>query len=121
MKKFIKRTVYGLVVVFALVGFGGSALAASGYITWGGSEAYHNLMETLQLIGDEGAETKTERDTYYRQNEQLTNQLKDKDNLLEAKQKEIDNLKKSDGQLKQAEQDMKAADQKAKEILNNLK
>lgn len=132
MKKLIKHTVITLVAVFALIGFSTTALAASGYVNWNGTSAYNNILVTLESIKNRGQELKTERDDSNRSNEQLLNQIKDKenvikdkDNQLSAKQKEIDDLKNSatnnSDQLKQAETDMKQADQKATDILNNLR
>lgn len=132
MKKVIKKTIITFVAVFALIGFGGTALAASGYINWNGTSAYQNILITLESIKNRGQELKSERDASNQSNEQLINQLKDKENVIKdkenqlaAKQKEIDTLKNAatnnNDQLKQAEQDMKNADSKATEILNGMK
>lgn len=132
MKKLIKRTVITLVAVFALIGFGSTALAASGYVNWNGTSAYQNILVTLESIKNRGQELKTERDNSNRNNEQLLNQIKDKENVIKdkdnqlvAKQKEIDDLKNAattnTDQLKQAETDMKQADQKATDILNGMR
>ena len=132
MKKLIKGILITLVAVFALLGASTTALAASGYINWGGSEARNNLMITLEKIGTKSAETKAEKEQLQRSNEQLTNTvkdkenvIKDKENLLAGKQKELDELRKnatnSSDQLKQAETDMKQADQKATDVLNGMK
>ena len=132
MKKTIKKLTITLVTVFALLGFGGTALATSGYIQWSGSEDFRQALENLNLINDRGQELKSERDTYYRENEQLVNQLKDKDNLINAKTQELDalrkeneNLKKSSAndskELKQAEKDVKTIKNKTDEVLNSLK
>lgn len=125
MKKLIKGTLITLVVVFALIGASTTALAASGYVNWNGTSAYNNIVLTLEQIKERGKELKSERDTSNRTNEQLVNQIKDKENQLAAKQKEIDNLKNAvtnnSDQLKQAETDMKDADSKATDVLNGLK
>lgn len=131
MNKTIKKAAVTLVVGFALLGAGGTALAASGYIQWGGSQAKDNTLVTLQEIAKVAGQIKAEKETVSRENEQLVNTVKDKenaikdrDNQIAAKQKEIDALKNSSGansdQLKQAEQDMKEIDQKAKDVLNGL-
>lgn len=123
MKKLIKRTGITLVAGFALLGAGGTALAANGYITRGGSDAYNSTLVTSQEIGAQGQKLKGERDAEARENEQLLNVIKDKENLIDAKQKEIDALKKNDKstELQQAEKDMKDLEQKAKDALNGLK
>lgn len=125
MKKLIKHTVITLVAVFALIGFSTTALAASGYVNWNGTSAYNNILVTLESIKNRGQELKTERDDSNRTNEQLVNQIKDKENQLAAKQKEIDNLKNAatnnSDQLKQAETDMKDVDSKATDVLNTLR
>lgn len=139
MKKLIKGTIITTVAVFALLGASVTALAATGYIDWNGSNAYKSVLITLEQITIRGNELKTERDNSNRSNEQLVNQIKDKENVIKdkenqlatkeqeisAKQKEIDNLKNAamnnDEQLKQAEKDMKDVDAKAKDALNGLK
>lgn len=125
MNKTIKKAAVTLVAGFALLGAGGTALAASGYIQWGGSQAKDTTLVTLQEIAKLAGQIKAEKETVSRENEQLGNAIKDRDNQLAAKQKEIDALKNSSGansdQLKQAEQDMKEIDQKAKDVLNGLK
>lgn len=131
MNKYIKRTVVTIVAGFALLGAGGSALAASGYIQWAGSQAKDSTVITLQEIAKVAGQIKTEKETVSRENEQLVNQVRDKenvirdrDNQLAAKQNEIDALKNSStvnsDQLRQAEQDMKEIDQKAKDVLNGF-
>lgn len=131
MKKIIKRTLATLIIAFAFLGLGTTALAANGYITWGGSQDVQQALENLNLISDRGQELKTERDGYYRDNEQLVNQLKDKDNVInsktqeiEAKQKEIDQLEQSatnnTDELKQAEKDAKTVNKKTSEVLKGL-
>lgn len=132
MKKLIRGTLITLIAVFAIFGASVTALAASGYVNWNGTSAYQNILITLEQITNRGQELKTERDNSNRSNEQLLNQIKDRENVikdkenqLEAKQKEIDNLKNSatnnTDQLKQAETDMKDIDAKSKELLNSLK
>ena len=132
VKKAIKRIVITVGTFLVLIGGGGTALAAAGYITWDGSADFQQAMENLSLISDRGQELKTERDGFYRENEQLINQVKDRDNLINAKQQEIDALSKENKQLKesstnksnelkQAEHDMKDVNQKSKEVLNSLK
>lgn len=77
-------------------------------------------------------ELKTERDNSNRSNEQLVNQIKDKDNLINAKTQENEALKKENdklketsaneaNKLKQAEIDMSDVDQKSKDVLNKLR
>lgn len=132
MNKFIKRAIVTVVAGFALLGAGGSALAAGGYIQWGGTQAKDSTVITLQEIAKVAGQIKAEKEIVTRENEQLVNIVKDKENVIKdrdnqiaAKQKEIDALKISSGansdQLKQAEQDMKEIDQKAKDVLNGLK
>lgn len=138
MKKLIKRTTITLVAVFALISFGGTALAASGYINWNGTDAYQNILVTLESISNRGKELKSERDTANQSNEQLINQIKDKENVIKdkenaikakeqeiiAKQKEIDQFKgaatNNSDQLKQAEQDMADVNSKATDVLNGM-
>ena len=132
MKKLIKATLITLIAVFALLGASVTALAASGYVNWNGSSAYQNILVTLEQITTRGQELKVERDNSNRSNEQLLNQIKDKENVIKdkdnqlvAKQKEIDDLKSAattnTDQLKQAETDMKDIDAKSKEALNKLR
>lgn len=131
MKKSIKRIITTLVVLFALIGAGGVTALASGYITWNGTQAYQNILVTLEQIKQRGQGLKTERDESKRSNEQLVNQIKDKDNLINAKTQENDALKKENdklkesatneaNKLKQAEMDMKDVDSKSKDALNSL-
>lgn len=121
------------------VGEVASALAASGYITWKGSGDFQQAMENLNLISNRGQELKSERDAKYRENEQLVNQIKDKENIikdkdnqidakaqeLESLRKENDNLKqsstKNSNELKQAEKDMSDVNKETKKVLDGLK
>ena len=132
MKKTIKHITITIVTLFAFLGISTTALAATGYITWKGSADFQQALENLNIISERGQELKTERDGYYRENEQLVNRLKDKDNLINAKEQELDSLRKENQQLKesstnnsnelkQAEKDMKEVNQKSKDVLNNLK
>lgn len=132
MKKTIKRITITTVTIFAFLGVSTTALAATGYITWKGSTDFQQTLENLNLISERGQELKTERDGYHRENEQLVNRLKDKDNLINAKEQELDTLRKENQQLKesstnnsnelkQAEKDMKEVNQKSKDVLNSLK
>lgn len=132
MKKLIKATLITLIAVLTLLGASVTALAASGYVNWNGSSAYQNILVTLEQITTRGQELKGERDNSNRSNEQLLNQIKDKENVIKdkdnqlvAKQKEIDDLKSAattnTDQLKQAGTDMKDIDAKTKEVLNVLK
>ena len=132
MKKLLKATLITLIAVFALLGASVTALAASGYVNWNGSTAYQNILVTLEQITTRGQELKTERDNSNRSNEQLVNQIKDKDNTINAKTQENEALKKENdklketsaneaNKLKQAEIDMKDVDQKSKDVLNKLR
>ena len=132
MKKLLKATLITLIAVFALLGASVTALAASGYVNWNGSTAYQNILITLEQITTRGKELKTERDNINRSNEQLVNQIKDKDNLINAKTQENEALKKENdklketsaneaNKLKQAEMDMSDVDQKSKDVLNKLR
>ena len=132
MKKLLKATFITLIAVFALLGASVTALAASGYVKWNGSTAYQNILITLEQITTRGQELKTERDNSNRSNEQLVNQIKDKDNLINARTQENEALKKENdklketsaneaNKLKQAEIDMSDVDQKSKDVLNKLK
>lgn len=132
MKKLIKATLITLIAVFALLGASVTALAASGYVNWNGTTAYQNILITLEQITTRGQELKTERDNSNRSNEQLVNQIKDKDNLINAKAQENEALKKENdklketsaneaNKLKQAEMDMSDVDQKSKDVLNKLR
>ncbi len=132
MKKLLKATLITLIAAFALLGASVTALAASGYVNWNGSTAYQNILITLEQITTRGQELKTERDNSNRSNEQLVNQIKDKDNLINRKTQENDALKKENdklkesstdesNKLKQAEIDMKDVDQKSKDVLNKLR
>lgn len=138
MIKNIKRICFAVVVIFALVGAGGTALAATGYLTWGGTQDYNEAVQNLSEIGNRSQQLKVERDTAKASNSQLENIIKDKENIIkdkdnlinakaqevEAKQKEIDALRNQNtaesGQLQQAEKDMKDVNQKTKDVLNSL-
>ena len=132
MKKLLKTTLITLIAVFALLGASVTVLGASGYVNWNGSTAYQNILITLEQITTRGQELKTERDNSNRSNEQLVNQIKDKDNLINAKTQENEALKKENdklketsaneaNKLKQAEIDMADVDQKSKDVLNKLR
>lgn len=132
MKKLLKATLITLIAVFALLGASVTALVASGYVNWNGSTAYQNILITLEQITTRGQELKTERDNSNRSNEQLVNQIKDKDNAINAKTQENEALKKENdklketstneaNKLKQAETDMSDVDQKSKDVLNKLR
>ena len=132
MKKLLKATLITLIAVFALLGASVTALAATGYVNWNGSTAYQNILITLEQITTRGQELKTERDNSNRSNEQLVNQIKDKDNTITAKTQENEALKKENdklketsaneaNKLKQAEMDMSDVDQKSKDVLNKLR
>lgn len=132
MKKTIKRITITIVTIFAFLGAGTTVLASAGYISWNGSADFQQTLENLNLISERGQELKTERDGYYKENEQLVNRLKDKDNLINAKEQELDALRKENQQLKesatnnsnelkQAEKDMKEVNQKSKDVLDSLK
>lgn len=124
MNKTIKKVVVTVTTGFALLGAGGTVLAANGYIEWKGSKDFTELMVNLDLINDRGQVIKTE-------NEQLEVASKDKDGLIDAKTQEIERLTKENEQLresttnesnelKQAEKDMKEANKKSDEILKEL-
>lgn len=130
MKKKIINTLAALIL--SLTMFAGGVFADELYTIWKGSSDFQEVLETFDLISERGQELKTERDGYYRENEQLVNTLKDKDNLINAKEQELDALRKENQQLKesatnksnelkQAEHDMKDVNQKSKEVLNSLK
>ena len=132
MKKLLKATLITLIAVFALLGASVTVLGASGYVNWNGSTAYQNILITLEQITTRGQELKTERDNSNRSNEQLVNQIKDKDNTINAKTQENEALKKENdklketaaneaNKLKQAEIDMADVDQKSKDVLNKLR
>ena len=132
MKKLLKATLITLIAVFALLGASVTVLGATNYINWNGSTAYQNILTTLEQITTRGQELKTERDNSNRSNEQLVNQIKDKDNLINAKTQENEALKKENdklketsaneaNKLKQAEMDMSDVDQKSKDVLNKLR
>lgn len=132
MKKLLKATLITLIAVFALLGASVTVLGATNYINWNGSTAYQNILITLEQITTRGQELKTERDNSNRSNEQLVNQIKDKDNTINAKTQENEALKKENdklketstneaNKLKQAEMDMSDVDQKSKDVLNKLR
>jgi len=132
MKKLLKNIAITLVAVFALLGAGGTVLASSNYFTWNGSTAYQNILVTLEQIGTKYAESKKELENVNRENEQLANVVKDKENTIvvekqknDALSKENDSLKQSstndNDKLKQAETDIKDVEQKTKDLLNGMK
>lgn len=129
----MKKLFATLTILFVTtIVFAGGVFASELYHNWNGTSAYQNILVTLQQITTRGQELKTERDNSNRTNEQLVNQVKDKDNLINAKtqendalKKENDNLKESStnksNELKQAEIDMSDVDQKSKDVLNKLR
>lgn len=130
MKKKLIITLAALIL--SLTMFTGGVFASELYTNWNGSTAYQNILITLEQITTRGQELKTERDNSNRSNEQLVNQIKDKDNLINAKtqenealNKENDKLKETSAnesnKLKQAEMDMSDVDQKSKDVLNKLR
>lgn len=137
MKKKLIATI--AILMLSLTTFAGGVFASELYTNWNGTSAYNNILITLDSIKQRGQELKTERDNSNRSNEQLVNQIKDKENVIKdkdnqlnakeqeiaAKQKEIDNLNNAatnnNDQLKQAEKDMKDVDSKAKDVLNGMK
>jgi len=132
MKKLLKNTSITLIAVFALLGAGGTVLASANYFTWSGSSSYQNILVTLEQIGTKYAESKTKLDNVSRENEQLTNVVKDKDDAIASKMQENDALKKENDSLKQsstndkdslkqAETDVKDVEKKAKDLLNGMK
>ena len=132
MKKLLKNIAITLVAGFALLGAGGTALASASYFTWAGTSSYENTLETFKQIGTKFAESKAELADVNRENEQLTNVVKDKDNTIvvekqknDALSKENDSLKQSstndNDKLKQAETDIKDVEQKTKDLLNGMK
>ena len=131
MKKLLKNIAITLVAGFALLGAGGTALASASYFTWAGTSSYENTLETFKQIGTKFAESKAELADVNRENEQLTNVVKDKDNTIVAEKqkndslsKENDKLKelstKDENELKQAEIDFKDVESKAKDLLNGM-
>lgn len=62
MKNAGKRLVVGLLVMFALVGIGGTVAFASGYLTWGGTPDFETTKITLDEISQRGIALQSQRD-----------------------------------------------------------
>ena len=127
MKKTIKRIALTITVLLALIGATGTVALASGYITWKGSEDFHQTLINLNLISERGRELTADNENIARELEQTRNQLLDKDNHINALEQEIEVLEKRvDGnrttqdQLKQAEKDMRDVKQKSEEVLSEF-
>ena len=141
MKKTMKRLAITTMALFALLGAGGTIAYASGYITWGGTQDYHQILTNLELIGQRGNELKSEKAvliqeretliTEYeetnRENEQLLNVIKDKDNQINSLEQQIEALEKriADGKttqdmLQQAEKDFKHVREETESVLEGL-
>lgn len=124
MKKTIKRTILVATTAFALVGAGGTALAASGYITWNGSTDFQEAMEKIGLIGERSQAIKTEKEQLSIVVKEKGDAIHDKTQEIERLTKENEKLKETDvkdkDELKQAEKDMKEVNKKAEEVLKGL-
>ena len=155
MKKTMKRLAITTMALFALLGAGGTIAYASGYISWAGTADYQQTLVNLGLIADRGDQLQTDKQnliteknnlvTEYeqlvaesqntnRENEQLLNVIKDKENQSDILEQQIEALDKriADGQTtrdqliesqsreEQAAKDMKHVKEKADEVLEGL-
>lgn len=144
--KFIKKLIITIVITFAFLGAGVTAMASAGYIQWNGSSAKDHMLVTFENIKQNISTLKSENNS----NKQTVNDLKqqvkdkeqtikdkeqaikdkqqevdDKNKVIADKQKEIDEIKKNqtagNDQLKQAETDIKMLDKEADKLLEASK
>lgn len=137
MKKFMTT----LIILFVLLGFSGTVAYAAGYITWGGTNDYHMTLQHMDNIETGIITLKQTRSTLIserddlvnqlqgsnRDNEQLQNVIRDKDNKINSLEQDIIALEKrivdgqtTRGQLQQAEQDMNHIEERAREVMGDL-
>lgn len=60
MKSKLKKLTTAVVIAFSLVGAGGTVLAATGYVTWGGTENFEATMSALENIANKATGMKEE-------------------------------------------------------------
>ena len=98
MKKTMKRLAVTATVLFAILGVSGTIAYASGYITWGGTQDYQQTLDNLVI---EYEQLVSEHENTYRENEQLLDALKNKDDHINS----LDQLAETlHNMLQQAEQ-----------------
>lgn len=124
MKKHIKKITVTIVVLFALLGLGGTVAYASGYITWRGTDDYHEVLDNLKLIKQSGDDLKHELDNANHSKEELKVIIEQKEQIILTLEKEIEDLKASSGtndaELEQAVKDMKDLREKTDEMAGEL-
>ena len=108
MKKIMKRLAITTMVIFALLGVSGTIAYASGYITWGGAQDYQQALDNLAI---EYEQLVSEHENTYRENEQLLNTIKDKEDHINS----LDQLTETlHNMLQQAEHELQQKERGAK-------
>lgn len=128
MKKHIKNILLTLIVLFTLLGIGGTVAFASGYIQWGGSDDYHEVLNNLKLIKDSGNKLKGDLNNANHSNEELKVIIQQKEVIIQQKEHEISNLEKeiddikdsNDSKIKQAEKDMEHVKEESEKVLQEI-
>lgn len=124
MNKHIKRILLTVGTLFALLGITGTVAYASGYITWRGTDDYHEVLDNLKLIKQSGDDLKHELDNANHSKEELKVIIEQKEQIILTLEKEIEDLKASSGtndaELEQAVKDMKDLREKTDEMVGEL-
>lgn len=107
MKNAGKRLVVGLLVLFALVGIGGTVAFATDYLTWGGTPDFETTKITLEEISQRGLALQSERDNALESKltaeEKVTQLQAEKANLVKHVETVMGNVKTKRGASKYEE------------------
>lgn len=94
MSKHIKRLVITVITLFALLGVGSTVAFAGGYIQWGGTGDYHEVLENLKLIKDSGSRLKDDLNKANHSKEELKVIIEQKEVIIQQKHMKFPILKK---------------------------
>ena len=86
MKKHLKRLAVTVTVIFAFLGAGFTVAFASGYVNWGGTEAYRELLVNLDLFRSEGIVIINHRDAVIAERNET---IKEKENKITELEKSV--------------------------------
>ena len=86
MKKHLKRLAVTVTVIFAFLGAGFTVAFASGYVNWGGTEAYRELLVNLDLFRSEGIVIINNRDAVIAERNET---IKEKENKITELEKSV--------------------------------
>lgn len=92
MKKHLKRLAVTVTVLFAFLGAGFTVAFASGYVNWGGTDDYRQLIVNLDLFRTEGIEVIKDRDAVIEEKDKA---IVEKDKAIEDKDGKITELEES--------------------------